>query len=65
MKRYKIKVIKKYEFDLDGENKKDVRNTVNYILNDTKILDLPYTKKKVEIKLKKLKKRNNYDKKVH
>lgn len=53
MKRYKIKVIKKYDFNLDGENKKDVRNTVNYILNDTKILDLPYVKKDIKISVRK------------
>ena len=41
MKKYKVKIVKRYSFTLDGENKLDIQNQVNTIVNHTKILDLP------------------------
>lgn len=61
MNRYKITVIKKYEFELDGYSESDVRNQVDYILKNTIILDLPYTKKRTTIKIKKINKGGHYE----
>ena len=56
MERYKVIVIKKYVFDLDGKDKKGVMEQLDYIINETKLLDMPYVKK--EEKLKELKMEN-------
>lgn len=40
MERYRIKIIKKYKFDLSGENKEDISSQVNTIMNESHILDL-------------------------
>ena len=45
MERYKVIVIKKYVFDLDGKDKKGVMEQLDYIVNETKLLDMPYVKK--------------------
>lgn len=57
MERYKVVVIKKYVFDLDGKDKKAVMEQLDYIVNETKLLDMPYVKKDLKVKIKKLKKR--------
>jgi len=58
MGRYRIKVIKEYSFDLDGENTEDINNKVDTIMNESNILDLPYINKNIKIKIKKIGKRN-------
>lgn len=57
MKRYKVVVIKKYVFDLDGKDKNGVMEQLDYIVNETKLLDMPYVKKDLKVKIKKLRKR--------
>lgn len=57
MERYKVVVIKKYVFDLDGKDKKGVMEQLDYIVNETKLLDMPYVKKDLKVKIKKLKKK--------
>jgi len=59
MKKYKIKLIKKYSFVLDGENKKDIENQVNTIMQENNILDLPYVRKSLKIKIKELREDRN------
>ena len=61
VKKYKVKIVKRYSFTLDGENKLDIQNQVNTIVNHTKILDLPYVRKNVSVKIKELRKENVYD----
>lgn len=61
MKRYKITIIKKYDFELDGYSESDIRNQVDYILKNTVILDLPYTRKRTIIKIKKVNKGGYYE----
>ncbi len=61
MKKYKVKIVKRYSFTLDGENKLDIQNQVNTIVNHTKILDLPYVRKNVSVKIKELRKENVYE----
>lgn len=57
MERYKVVVYKKYVFDLDGKDKKGVMEQLDYIVNETKLLDMPYVKKNLKVKIKKLRKR--------
>lgn len=57
MKRYRVVVIKKYVFDLDGKDKNGVMEQLDYIVNETKLLDMPYVKKELKVKIKKLRKR--------
>lgn len=45
LSRYKVRLIKKYDFDLDGKSEKDIKEQVDYIMNHTKILEMPYVKK--------------------
>ena len=59
MIKYKIKLIKKYSFVLDGENKKDIENQVNTIMQENNILDLPYVRKSLKIKIKELREDRN------
>lgn len=61
MKKYKIKLIKKYSFVLDGENKKDIENQVNTIMQENNILDLPYVRKSLKIKIKELREDRNIE----
>lgn len=55
MERYKVILTKKYIFDLDGKDKNGVMEQLDYIVNETKLLDMPYVKKDVRIKIKKIK----------
>lgn len=57
MERYKVVVIKKYVFDLDDQDKNGVVEQLNYIINKTKLLDMPYIKKDLKVKIKKLRRR--------
>ena len=54
MKKYKIRIIKKYTFTLDGEDRNDINNQVNTIMNESNILALPYVRKNVRVKIKEL-----------
>lgn len=62
MKRYRIKIIKKYTFDLSGENKEDVSSQVDTVMNESHILDLPYVRKNVRVKIREIRKGNNDEK---
>lgn len=62
MKRYRIRIIKKYTFDLSGENKEDVNSQVNTVMNESHVLDLPYVKKNVRVKIREIRKGNNDEK---
>lgn len=55
MKRYRIKIVKKYSFDLDGKDTDDINDKVNTIMNESHILDLPYVKKNISVKIRKIK----------
>ena len=57
MERYKVIVIKKYVFDLDGKDKKGVMEQLDYIVNETKLLDMPYVKKEFKSKIKKIRRK--------
>ena len=59
MERYKVVVIKKFVFDLDGKDKNGVMEQLDYIVNETKLLDMPYVKKDLKVKIKKLRSRKN------
>ena len=60
MERYRI--IKKYKFDLSGENKEDISSQVNTIMNESHILDLPYVTKNIRVKIRKIRKEYNDEK---
>ncbi|MBE5806641.1 MAG: hypothetical protein E7313_08080 [Clostridiales bacterium] len=62
MERYRIKIIKKYKFDLSGENKEDINSQVNTIMNESHILDLPYVTKNIRVKIRKIRKEYNDEK---
>lgn len=62
MKRYRIRVIKKYIFDLDAESKADINSQLNTIMNESHILDLPYVKKNIQVKIRKIRKENRNEK---
>lgn len=55
MKKYKIKLVKRYSFTLEGEDKEYIRQQVNTIVNHTKILDLPYVRQNISVKIRELK----------
>lgn len=57
MNRYKIRLIKTWDFELDGNSKDEVERTVFEMMNYTKILDLPETKKRLRLKIKQIKER--------
>ena len=57
-----IKIIKKYKFDLSGENKEDISSQVNTIMNESHILDLPYVTKNIRVKIRKIRKEYNDEK---
>lgn len=62
MERYRIKIVKKYKFDLSGENKEDISSQVNTIMNESHILDLPYVTKNIRVKIRKIRKEYNDEK---
>ena len=62
MERYRIKIVKKYKFDLSGENKEDISSHVNTIMNESHILDLPYVTKNIRVKIRKIRKEYNDEK---
>lgn len=58
MKRYKIKISKKYVFNLSGEDKDEINKQVNTIMNESNILDLPYVKKYIKVKIKRIRRKD-------
>ena len=58
MKRYKIKISKKYVFNLSGEDREEINKQVNTIMNESNILDLPYVKKYIKVKIKRIKRKD-------
>lgn len=62
MKRYKITIIKKYVFNLNGDDKENINNKVNTIMNESNILDLPYINKIIKIKIKRIRRKNKNEK---
>ena len=56
MKKYKVKLVKRYSFTLEGENKEYIKEQVNTIVNRSKILDLPYVRKNISVKIRELRK---------
>ena len=58
LERYKIRVIKTWNFELDGKSKENIEEQLKYIVTQTKILDLPEVKKRLRWKIKKVNERN-------
>lgn len=54
LKRYKVKIVLKYSFDLDGSSKEDIREQVGYILTKPHILTLPGVKGSKKVKVKEI-----------
>ena len=63
--RYKIRIIKTWDFELDGKSKEDVEQQMLYIMNQTKILDLPEVKKRLRWKIKKSGERRNIENEIN
>lgn len=59
LKRYRVKLVKKYNFDLDGVSEEDIIEQVNYIMTQTHLLDMPYVDKIVKLKIRKINERKN------
>lgn len=53
LNRYKVRLNKKYDFELDGKSEEDVREQVEYIMSQIQLLDMPYVKKRVRLRIKK------------
>ena len=58
MKRYKIIISKKYVFNLSGEDREEINKQVNTIMNESNILDLPYVKKYIKVKIKRIRRKD-------
>ena len=65
LNRYKVKLIKRYDFELDGISEESVKEQVDYIMTQTNLLDMPYVEKRVHLKIKKIneKEKKNNEKK--
>ena len=63
LNRYKIKLIKQYDFTLDGKSKNDMESQVKALANETQILEIPEVKRKVKYKIRQInrKGRKNYE----
>lgn len=58
LKKYKVRIIKTWDFELDGQSKKDIEEQLMYIINKTKILELPDVKNRIRWKIKQVIERN-------
>lgn len=58
MSRFKIRVIKTWDFSLNADSKEEVEKRVLELMNDTVILELPETRKRIRLKIKQIKERN-------
>ena len=63
LKRFKVKLKRKFEFELDGNSKDDIIEQVDYIMKETNILEMPYVKKKTKISIKKVNKKGEINEK--
>ena len=54
IKRYKVKIVLRYSFDLDGCSKDDIKEQVDYILTKPHILTLPGVKGSKKVKVKEI-----------
>jgi len=61
LNRYKVKIIKTWDFELDGKDKLDVERQCMFIMNQTKILDLPDVKRKLRFKIKRIERNKEYE----
>ena len=59
LKKYKIRIIKTWDFELDGQSKKDIEEQLMYIINKTKILELSEVKNRIRWKIKQVSERNS------
>ena len=50
LNRYRVRLTKKYDFDLDGTSEQDIREQVIYISDETQILKLPEVRKNIKIR---------------
>jgi len=62
LNRYKVKIIKTWDFELDGKDKLDVERQCMFIMNQTKILDLPDVKRRLRFKIKRIERNDDYEK---
>lgn len=63
LNRYRVRLTKKYDFNLDGTSEQDVREQVNYISEETQILKLPEVRKNIKMRIKKIHERRDVDEK--
>lgn len=61
LNRYKVKIIKTWDFELDGKDKLDIERQCMFIMNQTKILDLPDVKRKLRFKIKRIERNDKYE----
>ncbi len=52
IKKYKVELTKKYYFELDGKSESNVREQVDYIMNNTSLLENEFIKKRIRMKIK-------------
>lgn len=64
LNKYKIRIIKRYDFELDGTSEQNIREQVDYIMTQTKILDMPYVRKSTKMKIKKNRERSCYNNEI-
>lgn len=57
MKRYRVKLTRKYKFDLDGISKNSIREQVDYILTRPELLEKDYFIRKNKIIIKEAKRK--------
>lgn len=63
LNRYRVRLTKKYDFDLDGTSEQDIREQVIYISDETQILKLPEVRKNIKMRIKKIHERRDVDEK--
>ena len=56
LNRYRVRLTKKYDFDLDGTSEQDISD-------ETQILKLPEVRKNIKIRIKKIHERRDVDEK--
>lgn len=61
LNRYRVKIIKTWDFELDGKDKLDIERQCMFIMNQTKILDLPDVKRKLRFKIKRIERNDKYE----
>ena len=61
LNRYRVKIIKTWDFELDGKDKLDIEKQCMFIMNQTKILDLPDVKRKLRFKIKRIERNKDYE----